>query len=112
MFLAIGCSSLATGGGGVHRGSDGEGVGNSWVGGNSPVVGGRGNWGGEQWGCHQPLRTALHNISKVSKTVRAETELKGSIRTINALWALPVYPIFEDEKSKASDEKSVKRKIA
>ena len=27
-------------------------------------------------------------------------------------WALPVYPVFEDEKSKASDEKSVKRKIA
>ena len=74
--------------------------------------GGWGQVGGEQWGCRQPLRTALHNISKVSKTVRAETELKGSIRTLNALWALPVYPIFEDEKSKALDEKSVKRKIA
>ena len=26
-------------------------------------------------------------------------------------WALPVYPVFEDENSKASDEKAVKRKI-
>ena len=30
----------------------------------------------------------------------------------NASWALPVYPVFEDKKSKTSDEKSVKRKIA
>ena len=42
-------------------------------------------------------------------------ELKQSwkaLRALNARWALPVYPVFEDEKSKASDEKSVKRKIA
>ena len=35
-----------------------------------------------------------------------------SLRALNAHWALPVYPVFEDEKSKASDEKLVKRKIA
>ena len=42
-------------------------------------------------------------------------ELKQSSKaliTLNALWALPVYPVFEVEKSKASDEKLVKRKIA
>ena len=38
-------------------------------------------------------------------------ELKGS-KALNARWALPVYLFFEDEKSKASDEKPVKRKIA
>ena len=70
MFLAIGCSSVATagagaGGGGVHRGSDGEGGVQQWAEGNSAVGGGGGNrgGGGQQWGCRQPLRTALHNIS-------------------------------------------------
>ena len=29
---------------------------------------------------------------------------------LNARWALPVYPVFRDEKSNASDEKSVKQK--
>ena len=48
--------------------------------------------GDQQRGCLKPLRTALH--------------------LLNARWALPVYPVFEDERSKASDEKSVKRKIA
>ena len=31
---------------------------------------------------------------------------------LNVRWALPVYPVFKDEKSNGSDEKSVKRKIA
>ena len=42
-------------------------------------------------------------------------ELKRSwkaLRALNARWALPVYPVIEDEKLKASDEKSVKRKFA
>ena len=42
-------------------------------------------------------------------------ELKQSwknLRALKARRALPVYPIFEAEKSKASDKKSVKRKIA
>ena len=29
-----------------------------------------------------------------------------TLRELNALWALPVHPVFEDEKSSASDEKS------
>ena len=58
--IAIGCSSVATGGrgGGVHRRSDGEGVGNSGMG----AIGGGGG-GGQQRGCRQPLRIARHNIS-------------------------------------------------
>ena len=30
----------------------------------------------------------------------------------NPFWALPVYPVFMDQKSNGSDEKSVKWKIA
>ena len=33
-------------------------------------------------------------------------------RALSAVMALPVYPVFEDEMSNGSDEKSVKRKIA
>ena len=59
--------SVATGGGGgmggVQRGSDGGG-GQHWGGGQQRGGGvGGGNGGGQQWGCRQPLRTALHNIS-------------------------------------------------
>ena len=38
-------------------------------------------------------------------------ELKQSwkaLRSFYALWALHAYPVFEDEKSKESDEKSLK----
>ena len=41
-------------------------------------------------------------------------ELKQSwkaLRALNARWALPVYPIFEDEKSNVSEEISVEWKI-
>ena len=40
-------------------------------------------------------------------------ELKQSwkaLRELNAHWSLLVYPVYEDEKSKASDETTVKRK--
>ena len=30
---------------------------------------------------------------------------------VDARWALPVSPVFKDEKSNGSDDKSVKRKI-
>ena len=68
--------------------------------------------GGSTVGCLQPLRTALHTIS--ISLQKFETELKGSKSThlMPAGRTLPVYPVVEDEKSKASDEKSVKRKIA
>ena len=32
-----------------------------------------------------------------------------ALRAINARWALPVYPVFEDEKSNGSDQKSHKK---
>ena len=35
-----------------------------------------------------------------------------TLRARNALQAFTVYPVFEDEKSNGSDEKSVERKIA
>ena len=60
------------GGGGYTGGLMVRAVGNSGVGGNSAVGGGGNRGGGQQWGCRQPLRTALHNISikvQVSKTV-------------------------------------------
>ena len=67
MFLAIGCSSVALGGGGgVAPGADGEGSGggNSGVGATSQWVGGgRGNSGGSTVRVLRPLRTALHTIS-------------------------------------------------
>ena len=35
-----------------------------------------------------------------------------ALRALNAQWALPVYPVFEEEKSNVLDEKLVERKIA
>ena len=92
----------------MHRGLMGATVG--WGGGQKrgggggvePIVG----VGGQQWGCVQLLRTALHTIS-----ISLQNSLKA-LRALYARWVLPVYPVFEDEKSKASHEKSVKRKIA
>ena len=88
--------------------------GNTGLGGNS-AVGGNSGVGGQQGGgeVSQPLRSALHTKYKYKSP--KQFELKQSwkaLRALNARWALPVYPVFEDEKSKASDEKLVKRKIA
>ena len=33
----------------------------------------------------------------------------NALKALNARWALPVYPAFEDKKSNASDEKSHKK---
>ena len=63
-----------------------------WVGGNSAEWGGRATVG-----------------------VRAIAGGRGStkaLRALNARWALPAYPVFEDEKSNGSDDNPVKRKIA
>ena len=55
-FLASGCSSVSShGDGGCTGGQIG---GHNWGGG-----GQQRGWGGHQWGCLQPLRTALHTIS-------------------------------------------------
>ena len=55
----------------------------------------------------------------VSKTVSVNHILSRLRRLVsrkalelNARWAFSVYPVFENEKSNRSDEKSVKRKIA
>ena len=82
-------------------------------GGNSAV--GLGAIGGfQQWGVSSTSknRPSHHKYKYESPK---QSELKQSLkalRALNARWALPVYPVFKDEKSKASDEKSVKRKIA
>ena len=80
------------GGGGGGAVTRREGVGNSGVGAKARW----GHWGdsgGQQCGCLQPLRIALHTISRFPK----QFELKHVYH---------VYPAFEDEKSK-----SVRRKI-
>ena len=61
-FLASGCSSVGSHGGGGGGGAPGAAGGAPLeCGGNSAVGGNSG--GGQQWGCLQPLRTALHTIS-------------------------------------------------
>ena len=83
-----------------------RGGGNSAVGdgGNSGGVWGGGGGGG--------VSTSKNRSSHHKYKFPKQFELKQSwkaLRALNDRWALPV---FEDEKSKASDEKSVKRKIA
>ena len=41
-----------------------------------------------------------------------ETKELKALTEPNANWALPLYPVFEDENAKWSDKKSVKRQIA
>ena len=106
MFLAIGCSNVATGGGVAPGSWWGQGVFNSKVGGNSPVGGGGkiAVVGGQQWGCLQPLKNRpSHHKYKSRKQFELKQSWK-SLRALNSRWALPVYSVFEDEKSKASDE--------
>ena len=99
--------------GGGGGGRTGRAVGE--VGGGQQWDGGQGGGGaivigGQQWGVFN-LSSALQTISKSPKQFELKQSWKA-LRALNARWALPVYPVFEDEKSKASDEKSVKRKIA
>ena len=89
----------------------GRGLVNSGLGGNSRLGAG-GNRGGQQWGVSS---TSEIRPSQQKYKSPKDFELKQSRKTLRALYsrgALPVYPVFEDKKSKASDEKSVKRKIA
>ena len=60
----------------------------------------------------QTLRIALHTMNTRLQNSLCESHTWRlmswkAIRELNALWALPVYTIFEDEKSKWSDEKLV-----
>ena len=105
--LASGCSSVASHGG-LHRGLMGVqqwGVGGGGGGGVGAIL-----WV-QQWGCLHFLRTALHTI-RISLQNSLSWNSWKAPRAFNARWALPFYTVFEDEKSKASDEKSVKQKIA
>ena len=63
------------------------------------------------------LRTALHTMKLSPRNSFGEPHSLNilrlmALRELNALRALPVYPVFEDEKSNGTKEKSVKRKIA
>ena len=75
-------------------------------------------FGGEGRGLmgRHPLGTALHTINISIQHSFCESHTwrlvsRKNLRQLNSCWALPVYPIFEDEKSNGSEEKSVKRKI-
>ena len=72
--------------------------------------------GGQQRSGLQPLRTALHTkrISLQNNFCESQTwRLEGwkVLSKLKAYWALPTYPIFEDEKSNGLDKKLVKQKI-
>ena len=60
----------------------------------------------------QPLRTTLHTISISLRNSFCEShtwrlvKLKA-LSELNAHWAQPVYPMFEDEMSNDSDKKIV-----
>ena len=63
------------------------------------------SWATVGWGDRWGMGGGQHlGVSSTSKN--------RPLRALNVHWALPVYPVFEDEKSNASDEKLVKRKIA
>ena len=104
--LAIGCSSVDTGEG-VYTGDPMGRGGQQWDGGAT-----------ERWGSKvgvSSISKNRHSQHKYKYKSPKQFELKQSwkaLRALNARWAPPVYPVFENEKSKASDEKSVKRKIA
>ena len=85
------------------------------VGGGQPRGGGVGAIEGGGSTVGEGSSTSMNRSSHSNYKSPKQFELKQSwkaLRALNARWALPVYPVFEDEKSKASDEKSVKRKIA
>ena len=79
------------------------------------------DWGGGgqiAWGVsNSRLRTALHTMKLSPQNSFGESHSqrlvrRKALRELNALRALPVYPVFEDEKSNRLDEKLVKRRIA
>ena len=113
MISAIGCSSVATEGGeggvgrGVHRGSDGERVGNSGLGGAKARLG-VGAIGESTVGVSS---TSKNRPSQHKYKYSKQFELKQSwkaLRALNARWALPVYPVFEDLKRQTKNRSSEK----
>ena len=75
------------------------------VGGNNAVGGGEAIVAGvQQWGCLQPPFRPSHHTYKSPKQFELTESLK-TLGALNACWALPVYPVFEDK------VKRVRRKI-
>ena len=99
MFLASGCSSVARNGGyGVLHPELMKG-GNSGPGGSTV----------------ERFSTSKNHPPHHKYESPKQFELKQSwkaLRALNAHWTLPVYPVLQDEKTKASDGKSVERKIS
>ena len=98
MFSAIGCSSVAIGWGG-GRGEEGQQRAGRRV--------------GLQWGCLQPLWTALHTII-ISLQNRETEQSWKALRALNARWDLPVIPFLRTKSKKRqtknwSREKSYKK---
>ena len=58
------------------------------------------------------LNYGLPSSFTTLNTLRTTKRGYVPLMKLNARWALPIYPVFKDEKSNGSDEKSVKRKIA
>ena len=81
-------------------------------------AGGREGWSGNSVGGGSTVgvsSTSKNHPSHDKYKSLKQFELKRNWKALEALdarWPLPVYPVFKDKKSKASDEKSVKRKIA
>ena len=92
----------ALGGGGQKRGGGGV----------EPIVGVGGSTKGGGGVSTSKNRPSHHKYKYKSPRQFELKQTWKALRAHNARWALPVYPVFEDEKSKASDEKLVKRKIA
>ena len=96
----------------MHRGLMG---GQHWVGGQQRGGGG-GNSGGQQGGGGVSTWKNLPSHHKYKSPKQFELKQSGkALRALNARWALPVYPVFEDEKSKRqtknrSSEKSHKKR--
>ena len=107
-------------GGGIGGGGGLMGAGWQQCGGENSAGGWWQSWRGwgQSWegGSTEGVSSTSENrLSHHKNNSSKHFELKQSrqsLRVPNARWALPIYPILEDEKSKASDEKSVKRKIA
>ena len=109
MFLATGFSSVAGeggGGGGGTMGGRRGGRGQQWGEGQKRGGGGWGNSGGSTVGVSS---TSKNRPSR--HKYKSPKQFEPALRALNARWALPG-SVYEDENSKASDEKSVKQKFA
>ena len=110
MFLAIGCSNVTERRGCTRGWWRGRGTGATVGWGQQRSEGGAIGGSTVRVSSISKKRPS-HNNYKSPKQFELKQSWKA-LRALNARWALPVYPVFVDEKSKASHEKSVKQKIA